>query len=143
GHYSEQDIREAARAFTGWDVQDGKGRFNPANHDAGPKTVLGKSGNFTGRDVVRICLDQPSCPYFVAGKLFHFLVSESMPAAPELLEPLAEEFRKSGHDTRRLVERVLRSNVFFSTQAYRSRVKSPVDFAVGVVRALEGNVSTL
>ena len=61
GHYTEQDIREAARAFTGWEIKDGKGVLNTNQHDAGDKTVLGKTGKWTGEDIVRICLDQPTC----------------------------------------------------------------------------------
>jgi uncharacterized protein (DUF1800 family) len=143
GRYGEPDIREAARAFTGWEIKDGAAYFNAGNHDATVKRVLGRSGAFKGDDVVRICLEQEACASFIAGKLFRFLVSESIPPTRELLRPLADDFRNSGYDFGRLVERVLRSNLFFSEQAYRGRVKSPVDFAVGVVRALEGNVSSL
>ncbi len=141
GNYTEKDIREAARAFTGWEVKDGKGAFNPKEHDAGDKTVLGKSGTFKGEDVVNICLDQKAAPYFVAGKLYRFLVSETTPAPPELLAPLAESFRKD-YDFGALVSRVLHSNLFFAPASYRARIKAPVDFALGIVRALEGKIGT-
>src|SRR5205085_6011839 len=124
GHYTEPDIREAARAFTGWEIKDGKAHFNPARHDPGEKTVLGRKGAWKGEDVVRICLEQKSCPYFVAGKLFKFLVSETIPATPELLEPLAEQFRTSDYDFGALVGTVLRSNLFFAPAAYRTQIKS-------------------
>jgi uncharacterized protein (DUF1800 family) len=140
GHYTEQDIREAARAFTGWEIKDGKGVLNAAQHDAGEKTVFSKSGKWTGEDIVGLCLDQESCSQFVCTKLFRFLVSETMAATPELLAPLAEQFRKSDYDFGALVATVLRSNLFFSPEAYRTRVKSPVDYAIGIVRGLEGNV---
>jgi uncharacterized protein (DUF1800 family) len=140
GHYTETDIRQAARAFTGWEIKEGKAVFDPGQHDRGVKTVLGKTGNWTGDDVVRICLDQPAAAMFVVAKLFRFLVSETVRAAPELLEPLADQFRKSDYDFGALVERVLRSNLFFSPQVYRTRIKSPVDFSLGIVRALEGRV---
>jgi uncharacterized protein (DUF1800 family) len=139
GHYSEKDIREAARAFTGWELRDGKPYFNTAQHDAAEKIVLSQSGAWKGEDVVRICLEQPSCPSFIVGKLFKFLVSETVPATPELLAPLAEQFRKSDFDFGALVATVLRSNLFFAPQAYRSKVKSAVEFAVGIVRALGGH----
>jgi uncharacterized protein (DUF1800 family) len=138
GHYTEQDIREAARAFTGWELRDRQPHFNRAQHDAAEKTVLGQTGPLTGEDVVRICLEQKSCPLFIAGKLFRFLVSETVPVTPELLGPLAEQFRTSNFDFGALVATVLRSNLFFSREAYRSQVKSPVEFAVGIVRALGG-----
>lgn len=143
GNYSEKDIREAAKAFTGYEIKDGKGTLNRGQHDDSVKNVLGKSGKFEAGDIVEICLGQKCCPYFIAGKLFRYLVSDTVSPTDELLEPVAEDFRKSGYDFGRLVERMLRSNLFFSDDAYRTRVKSPVDFALGVVRAMEGNVSTL
>jgi uncharacterized protein (DUF1800 family) len=142
GPYTEKDVREAARAFTGWELQDNAALFNPKQHDDGDKTVLGRTGPFKGEDVVRICLEQPPAAPFVTGKLYRFLVSESVPATPELLAPLAESFRKSGYDFGALVRAVLSSNLFFSPTVYRTRIKAPVDFALGVVRALEGHVGT-
>jgi uncharacterized protein (DUF1800 family) len=142
GHYTEQDVREAARAFTGWEVQDGKAVFNPAQHDGGEKTVRGQTGKFTGEDIVRICLEQKSAPYFLAGKLFRFLISETVAASPELLEPLAAQLRQSDFDVGALVQTMLRSNLFFSPTVYRTRVKAPVDFALGIVRPLEGRLGT-
>jgi len=142
GHYTEKDIREAARAFTGWDIDDGKAVFDPNQHDDTEKTVLGRKGKWQGEDIIRICLEQKSCPSFIAGKLFRFLISESIPAAPELLEPLADRFRKSDYDFGMLVETMLRSNLFFSPAAYRTRIKSPVEFVLGIVRPLEGRIGT-
>jgi len=142
GHYTEKDIREAARAFTGWRIQGGKAVFVPAEHDDGDKTVLGRTGKWNGSDVVRICLEQKSAPSFIVRKLFRFLVSESLEATPGLLEPLAARFRQSDYNFGALVETVLRSNLFFSPQAYRTRIKPPVDFVVGIVRALEGRLGT-
>jgi uncharacterized protein (DUF1800 family) len=136
GNYTEADIREAARAFTGWEVKDGKAFFSAAQHDAGEKTVLGQTGKWNGEDIVRICLEQKSCPYFIASKLFKFLVSETVPATPELLAPLADQFRTE-YDFGALVATVLRSNLFFAPEAYRSQVKAPVEFALNVVRGLE------
>jgi uncharacterized protein (DUF1800 family) len=140
GHYAEKDIREAARAFTGWEIDDGKAAFKASQHDAGSKSVLGRAGNWTGDDIVRICLEQKSAPYFICGKLYRFLVSETVPATPELLGPLAEQFRKSDYDFGEVVARILRSNLFFAPQVYRTRVKAPVDFVLGTVHALEGHL---
>src|SRR5262245_10782467 len=76
GHYTERDIREAARAFTGWHT-DGEGfAFDPRSHDSGPKTVLGQTGAWDGCDVVRIVLEQPAAPRFLVRKLYHFFISE-------------------------------------------------------------------
>jgi uncharacterized protein (DUF1800 family) len=142
GHYTEKDIREAAKAFTGWEIKDGKGVLNAKEHDTTQKTVLGKTGNFQGEDVVDICLEQKSAPYFICGKLYRFLISEAAAPSPELLDPLAAQFRKSDYDFGALVKTVLRSNAFFNAAAYRSRIKAPVDFALGIVRGLEGKTGT-
>jgi uncharacterized protein (DUF1800 family) len=142
GHYTETDIREAARAFTGWTLQGNDVVFAKSQHDDGVKTVLGQKGNWKPDDIVRICLDQESAAYFIAGKLFRFLVSDTLPLTRELLTPLATAFRKSGYDFNALLQTVLRSNLFFSAEVYRTRIKSPVDFALGIVRGLEGRVGT-
>jgi uncharacterized protein (DUF1800 family) len=142
GHYTEKDIREAARAFTGWEIKKNEAVFNAGEHDGGTKTVLGQSGPFKGEDVVRVCLEQPAAAPFIVGKLYRFLVSETVPPGPELIEPLAAQFRKSGYDFGALVRTVLSSKLFFSTAVYRTRVKSPVEFALGIVRGLEGRVGT-
>jgi uncharacterized protein (DUF1800 family) len=142
GNYTEKDIREAARAFTGWEIQGTEPAFNAKQHDDGEKTVLGQTGKWKGEDIVRICLEQKSAPYFLAGKLYRFLVSETVPATPELLEPLGAQFRKSDYDFGALVKTVLRSNLFFSATVYRTRIKAPVDFALGMVRGLEGHLGT-
>jgi uncharacterized protein (DUF1800 family) len=137
-NYTEQDVREAARAFTGLRLDQGRAVFRPREHDDGEKTVLGQRGRWQADDIVRICLDQESTPYFIIRKLYRFFVSETIPPTPALLEPLATEFRRD-YDTGAVVERILRSNLFFSPQAYRTRIKAPVDFALNIVRALEGH----
>ncbi|MFO0841131.1 MAG: DUF1800 domain-containing protein [Gemmataceae bacterium] len=141
GHYTEKDIRQAAKAFTGWEVAGPGATFDARQFDDGEKAVLGQTGPWKPDDIVRICLEQPACPHFVCAKLFRFLVSETIPTTKELLEPLASEF-KAKYDFGALVRRVLSSNLFFSDQAYRSRVKAPVDFALGIVKALEGRIGT-
>ena len=143
GHYTEQDVREGARAFTGWEIKGDKFSFNAGEHDDGSKKYLGQEGKFGGEDIVRICLEQDACANFITGKLFRFIVSETIPSSPELLKPLADRFRQSDYNMRELVETMLRSNLFFSPAAYRTQIKSPVDFAVGIVRALEGQVGAV
>jgi uncharacterized protein (DUF1800 family) len=142
GNYTEQDIREAARAFTGWDIAGAAPTFTAGQHDPGTKTVLGQTGNWKPDDIVRICLEQKSVPYFIAGKLWRFLVSDSIAPSRELLEPLASAFVNSKYDFGAMVKTVLSSNLFFSNEVYRTKVKAPVDFALGIVRALEGRIGT-
>jgi hypothetical protein len=136
GNYTEKDVQEAARAFTGWHHDAEVRTFEnvPVLHDDGEKTIFGKTGRWTGTDVVRLCCDHDACAKFLAGKLYTFLVSETRP--PEaLLEPLAARFRKSNYDIASLVGVMLSSRLFFSPHAYRRRVKWPVEYALGAVRA--------
>jgi hypothetical protein len=135
GHYSEKDVREAARAFTGWHTDSTGFRFKPALHDGGPKTVLGQTGNWDGGDVVRIVLAQPAAARFLVGKLYDYLVSETAPP-DALLEPLCESFRAGGYDVAALVRTVLASRHFYSGHAFRRRVKGPVEFVLGAVQAV-------
>lgn len=141
GHYTEADIRQAAKAFTGWEVAGNRATFDAKQFDDGEKNVIGQKGNWKPDDIVRICLDQPSCPYFICTKLFRFLVSETIAPTKELMEPLASEF-KTKYDFGALVRRVLSSNLFFSSEAYRSKVKAPVDFALGIIKGMEGRIGT-
>ncbi|HVK09800.1 MAG TPA: DUF1800 domain-containing protein, partial [Gemmataceae bacterium] len=136
GHYTEQDVREAARAFTGRHTAGDKFAFNANQHDPGSKTVLGQTGPWDGDDVLRILLEQPACAPFLVRKLYQFFVSESAPPPDALLAPLADAFRKSDYDIAVPVRTILRSRVFYSAHAYRQKFKSPVEYAVGVVRAV-------
>jgi uncharacterized protein (DUF1800 family) len=135
-HYTEKDIREAARAFTGWHTDGEKFDFNKNFHDNDDKTVLGKTGNLNGDDVVNICVDQPACAKFLVRKLYKYLIAELDPPPQKLLDPLCEMYRKSEYDTGKLVRTMLTSRLFFSDHAYRQRVKSPCEFTLGAVKAV-------
>jgi uncharacterized protein (DUF1800 family) len=146
GHYTEADIRAAARAFTGWVSVGGLRTPDDANpqfvfetdaHDDGPKTFLGQAGSWKAEDVVRIVLGRPETARHLARKLYHAFVAEESEAGPELIEPLAEALRTSGYSIRHVMEVILRSRHFYSESAYRRRVKSPVEFSLGLVRSLE------
>ncbi len=142
GNYTEQDIKQAARAFTGWEVRRGRFFFNAYQHDAGEKVVLGSRGPFNGEDVLQVLLEQPAAAEFLTGKLYRYLVSETLPAPPALLAPLADGYRQRDYDTSWLVGTMLRSNLFFSRSVVRTRVKGPVDLAIGLLRSLEASVNT-
>jgi hypothetical protein len=136
GNYTEKDIRQAARAFTGWHT-DGEGfRFDARTHDGGTKTVLGQTGAWDGGDVVRIVLEQPAAARFLVRKLYRFLISESAVPPDTLLEPLCASFRGSGYDIKSLVKTMLASRHFFSEHAFRQRIKSPVEYVLGAVQAV-------
>ena len=138
GNYTEQDIREAARAFTGWHVNGEGFRFNAREHDDGPKTVLGKTGPWDGGDIVRIVLEQPAAAHFLVRKLYHYLVNEQSEPPDSFLDPLCESFRKSDYDIAALLKTMLSSRHFYSDYAFRQRVKSPVEFVLGAVQAVYG-----
>ena len=135
GNYTEQDIREAARAFTGWHSDGDEFEFEPALHDEGPKTVFGKTGNWNGDDVVRFCLEKDCTARFLVRKFYRSFVGEVHDPPDALLEPLASQFRKSDYDVAALLATMLGSRHFFSVHAYRQRIKSPVEFAVGTLVA--------
>lgn len=138
---TQDDIRDASRAFTGWFVLRGKLRYIPREHDGSEKQILGMIGNFTRDDVLRIVLEQPATPRRIVCKLYQWLISEIEQPDDDLIAPLAKSFAKD-YNVQKLVEIMLRSNLFFSPAAYRRRIKCPVEFAIGIVTALEGSVST-
>jgi hypothetical protein len=141
GHYTEKDVREAARAFTGWFVLRSRLRYIPREHDGGLKQMLGRKGNFTADDVLRILLEQPAAAQTLVRKLYRWLISETEEPNPKLIAPLKQSFAKD-YDILKLVEKILRSNLFFSPAAYRRRIKCPVEFALSIVKPLEDVVST-
>ncbi len=143
GNYTEDDIKEAARALTGWTVRDGKARFDIRRHDTGQKTILGHTGTWTAGDVVRIALSQPACSKFLVRKLFREFISETVEPSEEMLAPLVDGYRLRDYDTAWLMETMLSSWVFYSSASIKQKVKSPVDFVVGSVRNLEGRASPL
>jgi uncharacterized protein (DUF1800 family) len=138
GHYTEKDVREAARAFTGWHTDGEAFEFEPRLHDDGSKTVLGQTGKWNGEDVVRIVLGRPDAARFLVRKLYHFLISENATPPDALLEPLCDGFRKSDYDIAELVRTMLASRHFYSDYAFRQRIKSPVEYVVGAVQAVYG-----
>jgi uncharacterized protein (DUF1800 family) len=141
-NYTENDIREAAKAFTGYRIENGQTVFRANLHNNGPKTVLGQTGNWRGPDIARICLDQHAAPYFIARKLVKYLISDTLQPTTALLTPLATQFRQGNWNFGTMVERVLRSNLFFSTHAYRNKIKAPAEFALGMARGLEAQIGT-
>lgn len=146
GPYSEADIREAARAFTGWAPDRGRRSsmgddpaftFDPAKHDDGPKTFLGQAGPWKAADVVRIALDRPEAAAFLARKLDRAFVAEDAEPPAEVIAPLADALRRNHFNIHEAIALILRSRRFFSADAYRRRIKSPVDYVAGLARSLQ------
>ena len=137
GRYTEKDIREAARAFTGWTIEGGKAKFQETGHDAGAKTFLKQKGAWKSADIVRITLEQPACAEFLCRKLYRYFVSETHDPERDLLLPLAQELRRHEYDIGHVVGVILRSRHFYSREVRRQRIKSPVEYSAGLLRTLE------
>jgi uncharacterized protein (DUF1800 family) len=134
GNYTESDVRESARAFTGWTIDRATREFalDPRRHDDGSKTFLGRSGDFDGEDIVAIVFEQPAAARWFARKLLRFFVYDD--PEPGLVAAFAAVIRGHDFELQPALSLLLRSNVFYSERAYRALVKSPVEFVVGLHR---------
>ncbi|MEO5952965.1 MAG: DUF1800 domain-containing protein [Chloroflexia bacterium] len=143
GNYTETDVKEAARAFTGWSVERGTGQFvfNANKHDNDSKTFLGTTGNLNGDDIIDIVFQQPAQSKFIAKRLFRFFVYDTPDDAT--VARFADIYLKSGFNVRELVTQLLLSPEFRSDKAFFSLVKSPIEFTIGALRALSANVTLL
>ena len=141
GNYSEQDIQQLARCFTGWEIQYGTFKFNSYQHDYGNKTVLGKSGPMDGDDGIRVILDQPATPEFICTKLVRYFVTDDEDLPPELIAPLAKRFRDEGLVTAPVLEMILTSRLFYSEAAVARKVRSPVELGIGLLRSLDATAN--
>jgi uncharacterized protein (DUF1800 family) len=135
-------VRDVARAFTGWFVMRGQLRYFAHEFDDAPKRIRGQEGPWKPEDAVRIVLAQPAAPRLLVRKLFRWLISEEGEPGDDVLAPLAGQLEQH-YDIGQVVATMLRSNLFFSDRALRQRVKSPVEYALGIVLALEHLVPTL
>lgn len=137
GHYTEQDITEAARALTGWSYNRETQKFvdRPVLHDAGVKTVLGRTGPLNGRDVLAQIVAQPQAARFITAKLWNFFAGQ--PASSELTDVLAANFRQQGNNLKPFLRVLLRSEEFYDPALIRAQVKSPVQWLAGTIRMLE------
>ena len=135
GNYTEADIIEAARAFSGWHVRKGEFWFNELQHDTGEKTVFGRTGNLNGEDVIELCLEQPACPRFIAVKLLRYFVQPE--PQEELVAALADRIRAHNFQITPVLGELFRSRAFWAESSRLALIKSPVDLVVGSQRSLE------
>lgn len=135
GNYTEKDIQEAARAFTGWHVRNDRFWFNEIQHDYGTKTVFGKSENFDGNQVVDLCLDEAAGPRFVALKLLREFVTDT--PDKELIDALAARIRQHNYEMTPVLRELFASEAFFSEKHRRAIIKNPVQLVVGSYRSLD------
>jgi uncharacterized protein (DUF1800 family) len=134
GNYTEQDIREAARAFTGWIDDDLAFKVDTAKHDDGQKTFLGRSGNFDGVDILAIILEQKVTAEFIAGKIYRFFVREDL--SPALQTKLGAVLRDNDYQVAPLLRTLFLSRDFYSAPSFGTRIKGPIELVVSTYRKL-------
>lgn len=138
GNYSEQDIKEAARAFTGYRQQAGEVRLVRNQFDAGPKTLFGRTGRFDGDAVIDLAYAQPAAATFLPRELARFYLAEPVPE--ETLARLGSWWRTTGFNLRRLALRFFSSRLFFEPARRGTMIKSPVQFYLGLLQDFEVDV---
>lgn len=134
GNYTERDVRECARAFTGWYFDDLEFRIDPEKHDAGVKEFLGRSGNFDGVEVLNIIFEQPVTAEFLAGKIYQFLVREEI--SPPLRRQLGAVLRDADFEIKSLLTAIFSSRDFYSAASYGGHIKSPVEHMIAMMKHL-------
>ena len=142
GYFSEEDVRESARAFTGWGLSKPENRetdptflFDETQHDYDEKSFLTNVGHFDGDDVVDIILNQEQAPRFVSTKLWEFFAYDDPES--EVIDRLADVFVSSGYLVKEVVRAIFHSPEFYSERAYRTQIKSPLDLLIQTSKALQ------
>lgn len=135
GNYTEQDIKEAARAFTGWSSNlGGKFVFRRRQHDFGSKTFMGKTGKFDGDEIIDIILEQRATAQFICTKIYRYFVNEKVDT--RIVNRLADQFYKSDYNIEALMRSIFTSDWFYDKKNIGIKIKSPVDLVVGMSRGL-------
>jgi len=133
GHYTEKDVKEGSRAFTGWSFNpEGEFVFRKRQHDDGVKTFLGKTGHFNGDDILNIILEQKATAQHITGKICRFFVNEN--PDQDAVNRLADQFYQSGYHIGSLMENLFRSDWFYAAQNRGNLIKSPVELLAGMRR---------
>lgn len=136
GHYTERDIKEAARAFTGWSSNlQGDYVFRQRHHDFGQKTFFGKTGNFNGEDIIDLILEKKETAYFISQKIYRYFVNEQPNEA--IIHQLSHTFYNSGYDIGHLMRTIFESEWFYQTENVGTKIKSPVELLAGMMRTLK------
>jgi len=133
-NYTENDIQEIARAFTGWTVRRQGFFFNRNQHDDGPKTVFGETGNFGGDDIIDLIVVRDATAYFMSKKLWEFFAY--LEPEQEILDELAGVYFSSNYDIKAMVSHMFNMDAFYSDKAVFGHIKSPTEFAIGALRQL-------
>jgi hypothetical protein len=134
GNYTERDVRECARAFTGWYFDDLAFKVDPEKHDAGSKEFLGRTGNFDGVDVIEIIFEQPVTAEFLAAKIYRFLVRDEL--SPALRARLGAVLRDADYELKPLLTAIFTSKDFYSAASYGAHIKGPVEHLIAMLKHL-------
>ena len=142
GNYTEQDIQQAAKAYTGWGMARDRlhYEYHPNNHDDGPKTVFGQTGNFTSEDVLNMICQKPECAPFITKKLWRFFAQDEPPQP--VVAALAKEFRDHKLDLKHLMRVIFLSKEFYAPDVIRSQIKSPVQWLIACTHQLQAPLPT-
>jgi hypothetical protein len=137
GNYTEADVQASARAFTGWGLQGANFFFNRNQHDFGPKTFLGRTGDLDGGDILDAVAQHPATAERICRKLFAFFAYPT--PEPAVVGSLVGAYMDSGYQIGSVVRAILSSDAFYSDQSRYGHIKSPVEYSVGAVRMLSAN----
>lgn len=140
GHYTEQDIKEAARAFTGWSSTiGGEFVFRRFHHDFDEKTFMGRTGTFDGDDIIDIILEQRQTAYFIAQKIYRYFVNAR--PIPEQVQELADVFYNSDYDIAKMMRHLAESDWFYAPANVGNKIKSPIDLLCQTMRVLRAQIT--
>ena len=135
GNYTEKDVKEAARAFTGWGFDKaGQFVFRKPVHDNGEKTFMGQTGNFDGDDILNILLKKPETATFITKKIYRYFVNENVDDTK--VKYLSSRFLKNNYDIAKLLEDIYTSDWFYEPQNIGNKIKSPIELLAGIRRYL-------
>ena len=138
GNYTEEDVKEAARAFTGWGFNiQGEHQFRQRQHDFGSKTFRGKTKNFTGEQIIEAILEDKLTAQFITTKLYRSFISDQN-IQPKTIETWADLFYRSGYDIRKLMQVIFQSDEFNNPSHIGNRIKSPVELLISLQRHTGG-----
>jgi len=142
GNYTEQDIQQLAKAFTGWGMAKDQlhYEYHVNNHDTGPKTIFGQTANYSGEEALQLICQQPACATFIVSKIWRYFVQDQPP--PAVVKALANDFVTHGMFIKQLMRTIFRSQEFYAPEVIRAQVKSPVQWLVAASHQLESPLPT-
>jgi len=135
GTFTELDVKEASRAFTGWGIKEQEFKIFQNQHDSAMKIFMGQVGEHDGDDIIDIIMDQPVTSRFITKRLFEFFVYDN--PNDKIIDKLSATFERTKYSIKAVMSEILASDEFYSKRAYRSKIKSPAEFIAGAFRVLK------